>query len=216
MVANYYAFVTEIDEWVGKILNKLDELQLTDNTLVIFVSDHGEMLGAHGMRGKFNFYEESVRVPFIIRYPGKIKPGQTITTPVSILNIFPTILDYAGLPNIPTDGYSLKGLMEEGKAPKYDFAVSEWQWKRESVPSIMIRTDDWKLMTTHRSGGTNVEALFDLKNDPYELNNLLGSNPQRFNYKEKAEELRAKLVGYLDEVNSPLTEGVENRVLVRE
>ncbi len=70
MVANYYAFVTEIDEWVGKILDKLDALNLSENTLVIFVSDHGEMLGAHGMRGKFNFYEESVRVPFLVRFPG--------------------------------------------------------------------------------------------------------------------------------------------------
>ncbi len=87
MAANYYAFVTEIDDWVGKILNKLDEVELADNTLVIFVSDHGEMLGAHGMRGKFNFYEESVRVPFLLRFPGKIKAGQTVSTPVSILNI---------------------------------------------------------------------------------------------------------------------------------
>lgn len=216
MVANYNAFVTEIDDWVGKILHKLDELNLAENTLVVFVSDHGEMLGAHGMRGKFNFYEESVRVPFVIRYPGKIKAGQTISTPVSTLNIYPTILDYAGLKNIPTDGYSLKGLMEGVENPKYDFAVSEWKWTNESVPSIMIRTDNWKLMTTHRKGGKNVEALYDLRNDPYELNNLLGSNPERFKYKDKAEELRSKLVGYLEDVNSPLAEGVAERVLIRD
>lgn len=214
MAANYYAFVTEIDDWVGRILDKLDELKLADNTLVIFVSDHGEMLGAHGMRGKFCFYEESVRVPFIIRFPGKIKPGQIIKTPVSILNIFPTILDYAGLKNIPTDGYSLKPVME-GAAPKYDFAVSEWTWTNPSVPSLMIRTMDWKLMTTHRSGGKDVEALFDLKNDPYELNNLLGSNPERFKYQKEVEELRSKLTGYLKDVNSPLTEGVEQREMIR-
>lgn len=216
MVANYYAFVTEIDHWVGRILDKLEELQLTRKTLVIFVSDHGEMLGAHGLRGKFNFYEESVRVPLLIRYPGKIIPGQTIATPVSILNIFPTVLDYAGLGNIPTDGYSLRGIMEGDEAPKYGFAVSEWQWKNENVPSIMIRTKEWKLMTTHRSGGKNVEALFDLKNDPHEMNNLLGSNPERFKYREKTEELRSSLVSYLEEVNSPLVEGIEERVLIRD
>lgn len=215
MMANYYAFVTEIDDWVGKILKKLDELHLTENTLVVFVSDHGEMLGAHGMRGKFNFYEESVRVPFLIRYPGKIKPGQTISAPVSVLNIFPTILDYAGLKNIPTDGYSLKGVMEGTEKPKCDFAVSEWQWKNESVPSIMIRTENWKLMTTHRSGGKNVEALFDLKNDPFEMNNLLGTNPDRYKYKETTEELRSKLVKYLKEVNYPLVKGIEQRNLIR-
>jgi arylsulfatase A-like enzyme len=215
MIANYYAFVTEIDDWVGKILDKLDELNLTQNTLVIFVSDHGEMLGAHGMRGKFCFYEESVRVPFLMRYPGKIPEGKTITTPVSIMNIFPTILDYAGLKNIPSDGYSMRGIMEGTNLPKYDFAISEWMWKQESVPSLMIRTEQWKLMTTHRAGGKNVEVLYDLVNDPHEMNNLLGSNPERFKYKEITEALRSKLVGYLKDVNSPLTEGVEKRVLIR-
>lgn len=215
MVANYNAFVTEIDDWVGKILNKLDELKLSDNTLVVFVSDHGEMLGAHGMRGKFNFYEESVRVPFLIRYPGKIEAGKTISAPVSILNIFPTVLEYAGLKNIPTDGYSLKGVIDGTESPKYDFAVSEWAWKNKNVPSIMIRTNKWKLMTTHRSGGLNVEVLFDLENDPHEMNNLLGSNPKRFEYKDKAEELRSKLVSYLNDQNSPIAVGVEKRVLIR-
>ncbi|HUX55656.1 MAG TPA: sulfatase-like hydrolase/transferase [Bacteroidales bacterium] len=214
MTLNYYAFVTEIDEWVGKILDKLDQLKLTDNTLVVFVSDHGEMLGAHGMRGKFCFYEESVRVPFIISYPGIIKAGLRINTPVSTLNIFPTILDYAGVKNLPSDGYSLRPVIE-GEAPKYDFAVSEWTWKNSNVPSLMIRTQGWKLMTTHRSGGKDVEALFDLKNDPYEMNNLLGTNPERFKYKEIAENLRSKLVGYLKDVNYPLVEGVEQRILIR-
>jgi arylsulfatase A-like enzyme len=215
MTHNYYAFVTEIDEWIGKILAKLDKLKLTENTMIVFVSDHGEMLGAHGMRGKFCFYEESVRVPFIISYPGKIKPGQHISTPVSILNIFPTILDYAGLKNMPSDGYSLRTLMEGGK-PKYEFAVSEWIWTNNNVPSLMIRTNDWKLMTTHRSGGKDVEALFDLKNDPYEMNNLLGTNPERFKYKEIAETLRSWLVGYLNDVSSPLAKGVDERILIRE
>jgi arylsulfatase A-like enzyme len=215
MTANYYAFVTEVDDWVGKILQKLDDLKLADNTLVVFVSDHGEMLGAHGLRGKFNFYEESVRVPLMFRLPGKIKAGNTVTSPVSTLNIFPTILDYSGLKNIPTDGYSLKGVMENNEATKYDFAVSEWQWKSENVPSIMIRTSEWKLMTTHRVGGKNVEVLFDLKNDPNEMNNLLGTNPERFKYAEITEKLRSKLVGYLKEVNSPLVKGIEERVLIR-
>jgi arylsulfatase A-like enzyme len=150
----------------------------------------------------------------MIRFPGRIKPGQTIESPVSTLNIFSTILDYAGLATIPTDGYSLKPVIE-GAATKYDFAVSEWNWKNQNVPSLMIRTNDWKLMTTHRSGGKDVEALFDLKNDPKEIKNLLGSNPDRFQYSSKAEELRSKLMGYLKDVNSPLLEGVASRTLIR-
>ena len=70
-------------------------------------------------------------------------------------------------------------------------------------------------MTTHRPGGRNVEVLYDLENDPGEMNNLLGSNPDRFKYKEIAEDLRTRLTDYLREQNSPIAEGVEKRVLVR-
>ena len=105
--------------------------------------------------------------------------------------------------------------MEGTEEPEYDFAVSEWVWTNTNVPSIMIRTETWKLMTTHREGGKNIEALFNLKNDPHELNNLLGSNPERFQYEETAEELRSKLVRYLRDVNYPLVKGIEERVLIR-
>ncbi|MFY0653458.1 MAG: sulfatase-like hydrolase/transferase [Cyclobacteriaceae bacterium] len=214
MVVNYYAFVTEIDDWVGKILDKLDQLNLTDNTMVIFVSDHGEMLGAHGMRGKFNFYEESVRVPFFFKLPGKIAAGQRFDFPVSTLNIFPTILDYTGITSVSNDGFSLRGVIEGG-APKYEYAVTEWDWKNLRVPSLMIKTRDWKLMTTHRKGGPNVDCLYDLKNDPYEMNNLIGSNPDRFQHAKTVERLREKLLEYLEDVNSPLIDGVRERVLIR-
>ena len=195
-------------------MTKLDDLGLSENTMVVFVSDHGEMLGAHGMRGKFNFYEESVRVPFIIKLPGKIKPGQRLDVPVSTMNIFPTILDYTGLKPTPSDGYSLRGVME-GEAPKYDFAVSEWDWQNKNVPSIMIRTNDWKLMTTHREGGPDVEVLYDLKNDPYELDNLLGTNPEREKHAKQAEELRSTLVEYLNDINSPIVSGISKRDLIK-
>ncbi len=214
MIVNYYAFVTEIDDWVGKILNKLDRLKLSENTLVIFVSDHGEMLGAHGMRGKFNFYEESVRVPFIFRLPGQIAAGQQFDFPVSTLNIFPTVLDYAGITSVSSDGFSLRGVMEGG-APKYEYAVTEWDWKKSSVPSIMIKTRKWKLMTTHRTGGADVDVLIDLENDPYEMNNLLGSNPNRHLYTNTVERLREKLLEYLEDVNFPFLDGIASRQIIK-
>ncbi|MCP4378007.1 MAG: sulfatase-like hydrolase/transferase [bacterium] len=94
MIANYYALVKEIDVWVGRILDKVDELGLKDNTLVIFTSDHGEMLGSHGMREKNVFYEESVHVPLLIRFPERIKPNTVVRQPVSQIDLFATICDY--------------------------------------------------------------------------------------------------------------------------
>jgi arylsulfatase A-like enzyme len=214
MIANYYALVTEIDSWVGKILSLLDKYNLTEKTLVIFVSDHGEMLGAHGMKGKSCFYEESVRVPLILCFPGKIKSNQRIDVPVSTMNIFPTILDYAGLTNIQSDGYSLKGLME-GRPPRYDFAVSEWNKNNRTVPSIMIRTKEWKLMTTNCSDQNNVDVLYNLENDPYELNNLLVNKSESYKYMDTIKMLRGKLIEYLKSVNYPLTDGIVNRKILK-
>lgn len=206
MTANYYAFVTEIDDWVGKIIAKLDELKLRENTLIIFMSDHGEMLGAHGMREKNVMLEESVRVPLIISHAGKIA-ARKVETPVSLLNVFSTILDYAGV-KAESDGYSLRKLVN-GKDAPVDFAVSEWNWPNREVPNLMIRTKEWKLLVTRHNDKKHLDALFDLKNDPFELNNLLYSNKQA-NIK-RAEALKSKLVDYLESVKYPYLDEIKQR-----
>jgi arylsulfatase A-like enzyme len=206
MIANYYGFVTEIDDWVGKIINKLDELKLRDNTLIIFMSDHGEMLGAHGMREKNVMLEESLRVPLILNYPGKITQLK-VDIPVSTINVFPTILDYANI-KAESDGYSLRNLAS-GKPATVDFTVAEWNWEKQEVPNLMIRTKEWKLLISRYNNKKNLDALFDLKNDPYELNNLLYINKQE-NIKT-AEMLKAKLVNYLESVKYPYLEEVKKR-----
>ena len=206
MIANYYGFVTEIDDWVGKIIHKLDELKLRENTLIIFMSDHGEMLGAHGMREKNVMLEESVRVPLILNYVGNIAPRK-IDAPVSTINIFSTILDFAGV-NAESDGYSLRKLVN-GKTTPLDFTVAEWNWEKQEVPNLMIRTKEWKLLISRYNNKKNLDALFDLKNDPYELNNLLNSD-KALNLKT-AETLKAKLVGYLENVKYPYLEEIKQR-----
>jgi arylsulfatase A-like enzyme len=206
MIANYYALVTEIDDWIGKIIGKLEELKLRDNTMIIFMSDHGEMMGAHGMREKNVMLEESVRVPLIINYPGKIA-GRKIETPVSLINIFPTIMDYVGI-KAESDSYSLMNLAN-GKAAKTDFVVSEWNWPNQDVPNLMVRTKEWKLLISRYNKKKNVDALFDLKNDPNELNNLLYSN--KVANLKTAEELKTKLVDYLESVKYPYLEEVKQR-----
>lgn len=206
MIADYYALVTEIDDWVGKIINKLDELKLLENTMIIFMSDHGEMLGAHGMREKNVMLEESVRVPLILNYPAKIT-GRRIETPVSTLNVFSTILDYAGV-KAESDGYSLRNLVN-GKTGPVDFTVAEWNWEKQEVPNLMIRTKEWKLLISRYNDKKNLDALFDLKNDPFELNNLLFCN-KAANLKT-AETLKAKLIGYLESVKYSYLEEIKQR-----
>ena len=206
MIANYYGFVTEIDDWVGKIIDKLEELNLRDNTLVIFMSDHGEMLGAHGMREKNIFLEESVRVPLILNYPSEIA-SRKIDTPVSLLNIFATVVDYAGI-EANNEGYSLRS-MAKGKAAPVDFAVSEWNWPQREVPNLMIRTKEWKLLISRYNEKKHLDALYDLKNDPFELNNLLYTN--RSAHTKQAEMLKAKLVDYLEKVEYAYVEDIKRR-----
>ncbi|NQU53035.1 MAG: sulfatase-like hydrolase/transferase [Bacteroidetes bacterium] len=188
--SEYYAMVKEVDDWVGNILNKLDELGLTENTLVVFTSDHGEMLGNHGLRGKFCFYEESSHVPMIIRFPGRIKPKTTIKSPVSNMDLFATILDYLEMPDHPSDGESLRNLIENGDN-KDAYVVTEWLSDLKSKPSHMVLKDGWKLMLADPSATTDLKALYNLNEDPYELKNLLGSNPEYKNYASKVAELES-------------------------
>lgn len=207
MIADYYALVTEIDDWVGKIINKLDELGLRENTLIVFMSDHGEMLGSHGMREKNIFLEESVRVPLILNFQGKIKPRK-IETPVSTINTFSTVLDYAGI-KAESDGFSLRNIAE-GAKPICDFAVSEWNYvPNQRIPNLMIRTTDWKLMLSRYNNNNGMDALYDLKNDPYELNNLLFTS--KATYIKQAEFLKAKLVDYLTKVKYSYLDDIKNR-----
>src|SRR5262249_25052509 len=96
----YYARVTMMDEQIGRLLKTLDDLGIADNTLVLFTSDHGNMLGQHGMIEKSTvaFYDDLMRVPLLMRLPGKIPSGKTCAAAASSVDIAPTILDYLGAP----------------------------------------------------------------------------------------------------------------------
>jgi arylsulfatase A-like enzyme len=190
-ISEYYALVKEVDHWVGQILDRLDDLGLTDNTLVVFTSDHGEMLGSHGMRGKFCFYEESSHVPMMIRFPGRIKPGTKIKGPVSNMDLFATITDYMGLPDHPNDGHSLRGLIE-GTADEADtYVVTEWISDLQSKPAHMVLKRGWKLMRPDPSANKVKKALYNLNDDPHEMKNLLASNADSQSYVAKVAELEA-------------------------
>ena len=200
MISEYYGIITEIDEWTGIILDKLDELGIADNTLIIYTSDHGEMLGAHGMREKNIFLEESAHIPLLISSPGDIQAETTVDGYVSLVDLFPTILDYLQVPEKKSDGKSLRGLIEGTDTEHGKYVVTEWD--RENTPNYMIVKDGWKLIIPYTIKSTVINTMYDLNTDPYEMNNLLGSNPDRANHQEKAEELRESLLEWLAEQES--------------
>jgi arylsulfatase A-like enzyme len=209
-IAAYYGLVKEIDDWVGVILDKLDQHGLTDNTLIVFLSDHGEMLGSHGMTSKNIFYEESVHVPFLMRLPGAISAGTRVTDPVSTRDIFPTVLDYLGQP--PVDGLDSESLRNviDGRE-KRDFAVAEWREDR-NVPTYMIRSGDWKLLISKIPDADSIDAMYNLKDDPHEMDNLLFEGMPESNA-QVAAELKEKLISWLEDTNSPAVQGVRDRQL---
>lgn len=162
----YYAKISHIDSWFGRILSTLEDRDMFDNTAVIFWSDHGEMLCDKGRLGKSVFYEESVRVPLIIRPLQLDQPGQVCENPVNTVDVFPTILDMA---DCKTDwrgfGESLSKLFDSPEAPHHDAVFSEIDHR------TMIRDDRFKMVVD--SMGTALK-LYDLREDPNEDVNLVG------------------------------------------
>lgn len=213
MMADYYALVKELDDWIGKILNRLDELGLADNTLVIFTSDHGEMLGAHGMREKNVFYEESAHIPLIMRYPDAIKAGTELDHYISTVDLFASILDYCKIAPHPSDGKSLRGVIENKDKEHGKYVVTEWLYHGDTSPNYMIVKDGWKMFIPYSVDSKVINALYNLKEDPYEINNLLGTNPARGRYKKQAEALRSDLLAWIKKNDGKHYAGVRDRKL---
>jgi len=206
----YYAAITAMDEGVGRILEKLDALNLTDNTVVIFTADNGMSMGHHGIWGKgngtfpMNMYDTAVKVPFIIRWPGHTPEGYVTDAMVSAYDIFPTLSEIIGSKskahmNLPGKSF-LKTLLGEEDAQDGEVVVFD-----EYGPVRMIRTK--KLKYVHRYPyGPN--ELFDLENDPGEEINLI----DREDMQETIIEMRARLqkwfVAYADPMKDGIHEGV--------
>lgn len=214
LISNYLGLITEIDDWIGKLLISLEENGFEENTLVIFTSDHGEMLGSHGMREKNVFYEESARIPLLIKLPKQIKAGVRVSTPVSNINLYATILDYLGVEGKSSDGHSLRPLIEGKSSDNFEYVVTEWNYNlKDNEPNYMITKGDWKLFIPYTPTSEVMDVMFNLKEDPLEMNNLLGNNPDKSYYKEQANELRNDLLHWLKEKESIHYNGVKKREL---
>jgi len=173
MVAGYYGAVSYVDHLTGILLEALIETDQFDDTLFIFTSDHGEMLGDHRMLKKGPvMFEELIRVPFLIKPPTPSSTGRDVPHLASHLDLVPTILDYCGAPaRDDLHGRDLRGLIEGDDTPVRQGAVVEYHsahWGHPPTPLRCWRTSDWKYVETQ--GGD--DELYDLRADPAETRNL--------------------------------------------
>lgn len=169
--AAYYALVSFIDAKVGHILGALERSGLAGETLVIYTSDHGELLGEHGLWWKGSFFEHSIRVPLIIRWPGHALAGVRTPAICSLVDLTATLLDAAGATSPHAlDGDSLAPLLRDPAAPWKDEAFGEYYGPSVGRASRMLRAGRWKLNVYHGEPS----ELYDLAADPGECCNLAG------------------------------------------
>lgn len=165
-----------VDEAVDKILERLEKLGLTDNTVVVFTSDHGILWGEHWLRQKFNPYEESIRVPYTVRYPRRYPLPATRSQMVLNQDLAPTFAEFASAAAPPDlDGVSLVPLLDSAANPWREEFLIETLGEFITRPSDSVRTESFKYIDTNAATGVTQE-LYDLVADPYEQTNL-ASNP---------------------------------------
>jgi len=193
MTSNYYGMISLIDHNVGRILNALDDLGMAKDTLIVYSTDHGDMLGNHGLYLKGPTpYEDLMRVTMIARGPG-VKASQVVEEPVSTLDLAATFYDAAGMA-VPhaLQGRSLKDLLAGKDAPR-EAAWSEWHVHPSrcgvGLQLRTVRTKDWKCTFELGSGAGE---MYKLKDDPTEMDNLFDDPGYKKVKKEMNDLMRAR------------------------
>jgi arylsulfatase A-like enzyme len=215
----YAAMVHSLDENVGRILGKIDELGISDRTIVVFFSDNGGYVNRFDGKtvtdnyplrsGKGSLYEGGTRAPLIVRWPGVTKAGSVCEEPVSSIDFYPTMLDMAGLEgdakhNADVDGISLAALLKNPQA-KLERQTLYWHYPHyypTTSPVSSVRMGDWKLLEYLED---NHVELYDLSKDLGEKNNLAKRMP------EKAEQLRKSLHAWREAMDAQMPRPNPNR-----
>ncbi|HCU17718.1 MAG TPA: choline-sulfatase [Bacteroidales bacterium] len=198
VLSDYYALISHLDKAVGDIIGTLKKNGLYDNTIIVYAADNGLAVGSHGLLGKQNLYEHSMKVPLIITGPG-IHEDKVSDAFVYLYDIYPTLIELCNVPApVEIDGKSLVPVIT-GKSD--GVRTSLFTAYRYTVRSV--RTDEWKLI---RYPERDFNQLFNLTSDPLELNNLAEAGP----YKSKVDELTGLMKEWQMEVNdnAPLTANV--------
>jgi len=212
----YYGLVMKVDDQIGRILDKLEEIGELDDTLIVFVSDHGDMNGAHKAVGKSlgAFYDEIVRVPLLMRWPKGIPAGRRVRTFANGVDILPTILDYSGIP-VPaqSQGESLRRFID-GDEDMQRAGFCERTHPTAQAVGRMIQTHEWKFALDYENWSSADRsfkeripaALFHIAEDPGEERNL-ADNPK---FSEIHRQLTQRLVDWMRSTHDPWLERLPN------
>jgi arylsulfatase A-like enzyme len=201
MLANYLGKMALVDECVGRIVDAMKARGTWENTLVLFTSDHGEMMGAHGSLSKGRFYEESVRVPLVARWPGRIQAGRSSAL-VQMMDIYPTIVEAVGGKLSPGRfARSLMPIATGAKSSVRTVAISEIG--DEPPLRIMARDPRYKYWADESR-----EFLFDLETDPFEMNELSKDSE----HQATLGEMRGKLLLHLRSTQANFAVGSKPKV----
>lgn len=184
--AHYYAEVSFLDYNLGRLLHELEEQNILDDTLILFTADHGEMLGDYHCFGKRCFLDSAARIPLLLVDPSQHR-SLSCDTPASLIDVFPTFLQYAGIP-VP-EGREGKNLLALADGEQREFVAG--QYEQEGFANYMLLQKDFKYIY---SAPDQKEYLFDRSSDPQELQNRATNSL----YRRKTEELRLKLIHYFE------------------
>lgn len=199
-VRNYYACITGVDEQVGRILEGLQRAGLADNTIVVFTSDHGNCLGIHNQVTKNNYYEDSMRIPLIISWPGHLASRMDSRLQISIADLYPTLLSMMGMGSLIPDEVETHDLSKQvmsgkGKSPDQPYYRIEPNDLTTGLRGL--RTATYTYVVEAKNGKVSQEILFDRQHDPYEMRNIAAEQHQ------VAQKLRKQLKAWLQQTHDP-------------
>lgn len=189
----YYAIITHMDYQIGRIIRALEASGVSENTWIIYSSDHGLAVGQHGLMGKQNMYDHSLRVPFIITGPG-IDSHQVLNTPIYLQDVMPTVLEIAGAEI--NDGIQFQSVLPLIRGDRETSYPAIYGAYLENLQRAVIQ-DDFKLILYPQAG---IKRLFNLAKDPYEMNDLYGLTE----YGDTVTQLLEKLQSLQRKVGDPL------------
>jgi arylsulfatase A-like enzyme len=199
IIASYWGCTTMLDDLLGRILAALDELGEAENTMVVFGTDHGDMLGAHRQFEKGpSCYEEAYHIPLIVAHPGCRTPGAVNDDFVYLHDVYPTLLEVAGveLPNVPDHRSLLPACLDSSASNGREHLYTQFYRQIVTIDQRMIRTRTHKYVFNRH----DLDELYDLVADPHELTNLI-DDPALASIRSK---LMRRLVTSMTELEDPL------------